>query len=85
MSSNDSFCRAKFSSGSLNIFLSIPTDYKNQLFKRHLKNSMRGWCLWRPRITRLGMRLVMPTDALNVGLQLYEARQRHGEAVVKMA
>ena len=69
--------------GSLYIFHSIPTEYKNQPFKRHLKNSMRGWCLRRPRITHLGMRHVVHTDALSVGLQLYEARQGRGVAVVK--
>jgi hypothetical protein len=69
--------------GSLYIFRSIPTEYRNQPFKRHLKNSMRGWCLRRPRITRLGMRHVVHTDALSVGLQLYEARQGRGAAVVK--
>ena len=31
--------------GSLSIFRSIPIEYRNQPFKRHLKNSMRGWCL----------------------------------------
>ena len=30
--------------GSLYIFRSIPTEYRNQPFKMHLKNSMRGWC-----------------------------------------
>ena len=69
--------------GSLYIFRSIPTQYRNQWFKRHLKNSMRGWCLRRPRIRRLGMRHVVHTDALSVGLQLYEARQGRGAAVVK--
>ena len=44
---------------------------------------MRGWCLRRPRITRLGMRHVLHTDALSVGLQLYEARQGRRVAVVK--
>ena len=69
--------------GSLYIFRSIPTEYRNQPFKRHLKNSMHGWCLRRPRITCLGMRHVVHTDGLSVGLQLYEARQGRGAAVVK--
>ena len=69
--------------GNLYIFRSVPMEYKNQRFKRHLKNSMRGWCLPRPRITRLGMRHVVHTAALNVGLQLYEARQGRGEAIVR--
>ena len=38
--------------GSLYIFRSMSTEYKNQPFKRHLKNWMRGWCLRRPRIIR---------------------------------
>ena len=55
--------------GSLYSFCSIPTEYRNQPFKRHLKKSMRGWCLRRPRVRRLGMRHVVHTDALSVGLQ----------------
>ena len=61
--------------GSVFIFRSIPTEFRNQPFKRHLKNSMHRWCLRWPRITRLGMRHVVHTDALNVGLQLCAARQ----------
>ena len=60
--------------GSLYTFRSIPTEYRNQ--------PMRVWCLRRPRITRLGMRHVVHTDALSVGLHLYEARQGRGAAVV---
>ena len=70
--------------GSSYIFRRIRnTEYRNQPFKRHLKNSMPGRCLRRPRITRLGMRHMVHTDALSVGLQLYEARQGRGAAVVK--
>ena len=69
--------------GSLYIFHSIPTEYRNQLFKWHLTKSMRGWCLLRPRITRLGMRHVGHTDVLSVGWGLYEVRQGRGVAVVK--
>ena len=69
--------------GSLFIFRGIPTEYRNQPFKRHLKNWMHGWCLRGPHITRVGMRRVVHTDALSVGLQLHEARQGHGVAVVK--
>ena len=69
--------------GSSYIFRSIATEYRNQPFKRHLKKSMRGWCLRRPRITRLGMRHVVHTDTLSVGLQLYEARQGRGVVVVR--
>ena len=67
------------------MFSSNPIEYRNPPFKRHLNTSMRGWCLRRPRITRLGMRHVVPTDALSVGLQLYEARQGRGAAVVSDA
>ena len=38
---------------NLYIFRSIPTEYRIQLFKRLLRNLMRGWCLWWPHITRL--------------------------------
>ena len=69
--------------GTLKIFRSLPTEYRRQPFKRHLKNSMRGWCLRWPHITRLLIRHVVHTDALNVRLQLYEARQGRAEAVVK--
>ena len=69
--------------GSLYIFLSIATECSNQPFKRHRKNSMHGWCLWRPHITCLGMRHVVHPDVLNAGLQLYEVRQGRGEAVAK--
>ena len=69
--------------GSLCIFRSIPTEYRNQPFKRHLKISMCGWCLRRSRITRLGMRHVVHTDALSVSLQLYDARQGFVVAGVK--
>ena len=61
--------------GSFYIFRIVSTECRNPPFKRHLKNSMRGWCLRRPRITRLGMRHVVHTNTLGVGLQLYEARQ----------
>ena len=69
--------------GSLYLFCSIPTECKNHPFKRHLKNWMRGSSLRRPHITRFGMRNVVHTDALNVGLQLYERRQGRGEAIVQ--
>ena len=39
--------------GNLYVFRTIPMEYRNQPFKRHLKNSMRGWCLQRPLITHL--------------------------------
>ena len=69
--------------GSWYIFRSISTEYSSQQFKRHLKNSVRGRCLRRPRITRLGIRHVVHTDALSVGVQLYKARQGSGAAVFK--
>ena len=69
--------------GSLYIFRSIATECRNHPFKRHLHISMRCWCLRRPHTTCLGMRHVVHTEALNVGLKLYEARQGRGEAVVK--
>ena len=46
------------------------------------KNSMRVWCLGHPQITPLGIRDVVHTNVLNIGLPLYEARQGRGEAVV---
>ena len=62
--------------GSLYIFRSIPTEYGNQPFKRHVKNSMRDWCLARPHITLPALRHVVHTDALNVGLHLQTPTRR---------
>ena len=36
---------------SLYLFSSIPIEYRNRTFKVRLKNSMRGWCLKKPRVT----------------------------------
>ena len=54
---------------SMYIFSSIPTEFRNRPFKTSLKNSMRGWSLQKPRVTRRGMRHVVNMDALDVGLR----------------
>ena len=71
-------------SGNLYIFRCIPVYcVHDPPFKRDLKNSMHGWCLRRPNIMRLGIKHVVHTGALNVGMHLYEARQGHRVAIVK--
>ena len=67
---------------SLYLFSSIPIEYRNRTFKVRLKNSMRGWCLKKPRVTRRGMAHVVNTDALAVGVQLRKAKGGQGEALL---
>ena len=67
---------------SLYLFSSIPIEYGNRTFKVRLKNSMRGWCLKKPRVTRRGMAQVVNTDALAVGVQLRKAKGGQGEALL---
>ena len=74
---------AYFASRFGGLYILRNTEYMNLPFKRHLKNSRRVWCLQRPPITCLGMRRMVHTDMLNVGLQLYEARLGRGEAFVQ--
>ena len=67
---------------SLYLFSSIPIEYHNRTFKVRLKNSMRGWCLKKPRVTRRGMAHVVNTDALASGVQLHKAKGGQGEALL---
>ena len=67
---------------SLPMFSSIPIENRNQAFKIRLKNSMRGWCLKRPRVTRHGMAHVVNTDALSVHLQMRKAKGGQGHALL---
>lgn len=58
---------------SMYLFSSIPTEFRNRPFKTALKNSMRGWSLRKPRVTRRGMRHVVNMDALDVGIRAQAA------------
>ena len=67
---------------SLYMFSSIPIEYRYHTFKVWLKNSMRGWCLKRTRVTRCGMAHVVNTDALLVGVQMRKAQGGQGQTLL---
>ena len=64
--------------GSIYLFSSIPTERKNQPFKRDLKNCFKGWSLRRPMFTRNGLRHVVNMDALDQGIRLVRAKGEEG-------
>ena len=55
---------------------SIPIAYHNGTYKIRFKNSMRGWCLKRPRVKCRGMAHVVNTDALVFGCTNGEGQGR---------
>ena len=61
---------------NLNVFNSIPAEYRQKPFKLAVKNSMRGWCLRRPRVSQRGLTHVLNIETLDVGLRRRAARQR---------
>ena len=60
--------------GTLYIFSSIPSEHRHKPFKVVVKNSFRGWCLQRPRVSRRGLGHVMGMEALDIGLRRQAAR-----------
>lgn len=73
---HSSFFARKY--GSIYLFSSIPTERKNQPFKRDLKNCFKGWSLRRPMFTRNGLRHVVNMDALDQGIRLVRAKGEEG-------
>ena len=61
---------------NLYVFSSIPAEHRHKPFKLAVKNSMRGWCLRRPRVSRRGLTHVLNMETLDVGLRYRAARQR---------
>ena len=61
---------------NLYVFRSIPAEHMHKPFKLVVKNSMRGWCLRRPGVSRRGLTHVLSMETLNVGLLHRAARQR---------
>ena len=61
---------------NLYVSISIPAEHKRKPFKLVVKNSMRGWCLRRPRVSRRGLTHVLNMETLEVGLRHRAARQR---------
>ena len=61
---------------NLYVFSSIPAEHKHKPFNICDKNSMCGWCLRRPRISRRGLTHVLNMETLDVGLRHRAARQR---------
>ena len=53
---------------NLYVFSSIPAEHRHKPFKLAVKNSMRGWCPRRPRVSRPGLTYVLNMETLDVGL-----------------
>ena len=61
---------------NLFVFRSIPAKHRHKPFKFVVKNTMRGWCLRRPRVSQRGLTHVLNVRTLDVGLRHRAARQR---------
>ena len=61
---------------NLYVFSSIPAQHRHKRLKLAVKNSMRGWCLHRPRVSRSGLTHLLNIETLDVGLRHRAARQR---------
>ena len=57
------------------VFGSIRAEHRHKPFKLAVKNSMRGWCLRRPCVSRRGLTHVLNMETLDVGLPHRAARQ----------
>ena len=60
--------------GSLYTFSSIPFGHHHKTFKVAVKNSFRGGCLQRPRVSGRGLGHAMAMEALDIGLRRQAAR-----------
>ena len=54
---------------NLYLFSNIPAEYRRKPFKLAVKNSMRGRCLCRPRVSRRGLTHLLNMETLHVGLR----------------
>ena len=61
---------------NLYVFRSILAEHRHKPFKLAVKNSMRGRCLRRPRVSRCGLTRVLNMETLDVGLLHRAAHQR---------
>ena len=61
---------------NLYVFSSLRALYRHKPFKLAVKNSMGGWCLRRPRISRRGLTHVLNMETLDAGLRHLAAWQR---------
>ena len=53
---------------NLYVFSSIPAEHRHKPFKRAVKESMRGGCLRRPRVSRRSLAHVLNMETLDAGL-----------------
>ena len=56
-------------SRNLYVLSVIPAEHKHKPFKLAVNNSMRGWCLLGPRVSRRGLTHVLNMETLDVGLR----------------
>ena len=61
---------------NLYVFSSIPAEHRDKPVKIAVKNSMRGWCLCRPRLSRSGLTHVLNMATLGAGSRHRAARQK---------
>ena len=61
---------------NLYVFGSTPAEHRHKPFQLFVKNSMRGWCLGCPHVSRRGLTHVLNMETLDVGLQQRATRQR---------
>ena len=53
---------------NLYVFISIPSEHRHKPFRLAVKNTMRRWCLRRPRFLLCGLTHVLSMETLDVGL-----------------
>ena len=62
---------------TLYLFSSVPAEHRHRRFKVQVKNSMRGWSLQKPRVSKRGLRHVLNMETMQIGLRHYVARKGH--------
>ena len=53
----------------------VPAEHQHRRFKMQVKNSMRRWSLQKPRVLKGGLRHVLNTETMQIGLRHYIARK----------
>ena len=66
---------------TLYLFSSVPAEHRHRRFKVKVKNSMRGWSLQKPRVSKRGLRHVLNMETMQIGSRHYVARK--GRAFLK--
>ena len=67
---------------SMHIFSGIPTEHRNSKLKVRIKNSMRGWSLRNPQLSKRAMCHVVNMETLDVALVTHKASKGEGVALV---